>query len=383
MVRIESYHLKGEQMNFNFSEDQLLMKEEVKKLLDKENSVKRNRNILEGEEKFDKELWNQLVQMGLTATTIPEEYGGIGMGFLELCVIAEELGRGIAPVPFSSSVYLATTAILNSSNEDIKKEFLPKLASGEIIGTFAHSEKTTFPSESGISVAAKSGNITGKKVAVPDGDIANFALVSATSGKNKIGLYLVDLSADGVEIDSLETFDPSRSHADISFKNTPAQELSADAWEGIEKLLDQSAVLFAFEQVGGAEAAMNQAKDYAMGRYAFGRAIASFQAIKHKVADMYISLQLARSNCYYGAWALSNDAPELPTAAATARVSATKAFYECSKENIQTHGGMGATWEFDCHLFYRRARLLSANIGGQSLWKDKLVSSIERSNLPQ
>tara|TARA_X000000950_G_scaffold240652_1_gene293814 strand:+ start:1682 stop:2833 length:1152 start_codon:yes stop_codon:yes gene_type:complete len=382
MVRIESYHLKGEQMNFNFSEDQLLMKEEVKKLLDKENSVKRNRNILEGEEKFDKELWNQLVQMGLTATTIPEEYGGIGMGFLELCVIAEELGRGIAPVPFSSSVYLATTAILNSSNEDIKKEFLPKLASGEIIGTFAHSEKTTFPSESGISVAAKSGNITGKKVAVPDGDIANFALVSATSGKNKIGLYLVDLSADGVEIDSLETFDPSRSHADISFKNTPAQELSADAWEGIEKLLDQSAVLFAFEQVGGAEAAMNQAKDYAMGRYAFGRAIASFQAIKHKVADMYISLQLARSNCYYGAWALSNDAPELPTAAATARVSATKAFYECSKENIQTHGGMGATWEFDCHLFYRRARLLSSNIGSQGIWKDKLITSLEKSNSP-
>ena len=382
MVRIESYHLKGEQMNFNFSEDQLLMKEEVKKLLDKENSVKRNRNILEGEEKFDKELWNQLVQMGLTATTIPEEYGGIGMGFLELCVIAEELGRGIAPVPFSSSVYLATTAILNSSNEDIKKEFLPKLASGEIIGTFAHSEKTTFPSESGISVAAKSGNISGKKVAVPDGDIANFALVSATSGKNKIGLYLVDLSADGVEIDSLETFDPSRSHADISFKNTPAQELSADAWEGIEKLLDQSAVLFAFEQVGGAEAAMNQAKDYAMGRYAFGRAIASFQAIKHKVADMYISLQLARSNCYYGAWALSNDAPELPTAAATARVSATKAFYECSKENIQTHGGMGATWEFDCHLFYRRARLLSSNIGSQGIWKDKLITSLEKSNSP-
>ena len=369
-------------MNFNFSEDQLLMKEEVKKLLDKENSVKRNRNILEGEEKFDKELWNQLVQMGLTATTIPEEYGGIGMGFLELCVIAEELGRGIAPVPFSSSVYLATTAILNSSNEDIKKEFLPKLASGEIIGTFAHSEKTTFPSESGIAVAAKSGKITGKKVAVPDGDIANFALVSATSGKDKIGLYLVDLSADGVEIESLETFDPSRSHADISFKNTPAQELSADAWEDIEKLLDQSAVLFAFEQVGGAEAAMNQAKDYAMGRYAFGRAIASFQAIKHKVADMYISLQLARSNCYYGAWALSNDAPELPTAAATARVSATKAFYECSKENIQTHGGRGATWEFDWHLFYRRARLLSSNIGSQGIWKDKLITSLEKSNSP-
>ena len=369
-------------MNFNFSEDQLLMKEEVKKLLDKENSVKRNRNVLESDEKFDKELWGQLVQMGLTATTIPEEYGGIGMGFLELCVIAEELGRGIAPVPFSSSVYLATTAILNTSNEDLKKDYLPKLASGDIIGTLAHSEKTTFPSESRISVSCKSGKISGKKIAVPDGDIANFAIVSAKTDKDKIGLFLVDLSSKEVEINSLETFDPSRSHADITFNNAEAKELSNDAWENIEKLLNQSAVLFAFEQVGGAEAAMNQAKEYAMGRYAFGRAIASFQAIKHKVADMYIALQLARSNCYYGAWALSNDAPELPTAAATARVSATKAFYECSKENIQTHGGMGATWEFDCHLFYRRARLLSSNIGSQGIWKDKLITSLEKSNSP-
>ena len=368
-------------MNFSFSNEQILMQEEVKKLLDKENSVKRNRTILEGEEKFDEELWKSLVAMGLTATTIPEEYGGIGMGFLELCVIAEELGRGIAPVPFSSSVYLATTAILNSSNEDLKKEYLPKLAGGEIIGTFAHSEKTSFPDESGITVSASGNKISGQKIAVPDGDIADFAIVSATSGKN-VGLYLVNLKNDKVIIETLDTFDPSRSHANVTFENAEAVLLQDDAWTSIEKLLDQSAVLFAFEQVGGAEAAMNMAKEYAMGRYAFGRAIASFQAIKHKVADMYVSLQLARSNCYYGAWALSNDSPELPTAAATARVSATKAFYECSKENIQTHGGMGATWEFDCHLYYRRARLLSSNIGSQGIWKDKLITSLEKSNSP-
>lgn len=368
-------------MNFNFSDEQILMQEEVRKLLDKENSVKRNRTILEGEEKFDIELWKSLVNMGLTATTIPEEYGGIGMGFLELCVIAEELGRAIAPVPFSSSVYLATTCLLNSTNDELKKEYLPKLANGETIGTLAHSEKTTFPSESGISVSFKGGKLSGKKIAVPDGDIADFAIVTAINGK-KVGLYVVNLKGEGVEINSLETFDPSRSHADITFTDAEATSLEEDAWDSIEKLLDQSAVLFAFEQVGGAEASMNMAKDYAMGRFAFGRAIASFQAIKHKVADMYVSLQLARSNCYYGAWALSNDAAELPTAAATARVSATQAFYECSKENIQTHGGMGATWEFDCHLFYRRARLLSSNIGSQGIWKDKLVTSLEKSNLP-
>ena len=272
-------------MNFSFSNEQILMQEEVKKLLDKENSVKRNRTILEGEEKFDEELWKSLVAMGLTATTIPEEYGGIGMGFLELCVIAEELGRGIAPVPFSSSVYLATTAILNSSNEDLKKEYLPKLAGGEIIGTFAHSEKTSFPDESGITVSASGNKISGQKIAVPDGDIADFAIVSATSGKN-VGLYLVNLKNDKVTIETLDTFDPSRSHANVTFENAEAVLLQDDAWTSIEKLLDQSAVLFAFEQVGGAEAAMNMAKEYAMGRYAFGRAIASFQAIKHKVADL-------------------------------------------------------------------------------------------------
>ena len=247
-------------MNFSFSNEQILMQEEVRKLLDKENSVKRNRTILEGEEKFDQELWKSLVGMGLTATTIPEEYGGIGMGFLELCVIAEELGRGIAPVPFSSSVYLATTAILNSSNEEVKKDYLPKLAGGEIIGTFAHSEKNTFPNESGISVSSNGNKISGQKIAVPDGDIADFAVVSATNGKN-IGLFLVNLKDDKVTIETLDTFDPSRSHANITFDNADGILLEDDAWTSIEKLLDQSAILFAFEQVGGAEAAMNMAKE--------------------------------------------------------------------------------------------------------------------------
>ena len=125
---------------------------------------------------------------------------------------------------------------------------------------------------------------------------------------------------------------------------------------------------------------MDMAKEYALGRFAFGRPIASFQAIKHKIADMYIAVELARSNCYFGAWALSTNSPELPTAAATARVSASKAFYECSKENIQTHGGMGFTWEFDCHLYYRRCRQLAANIGSQAIWKNKLINSLEKAN---
>ena len=135
-------------------------------------------------------------------------------------------------------------------------------------------------------------------------------------------------------------------------------------------------MLVAFEQVGGAQAALDMAREYALGRFAFGRPIASFQAIKHKLVDMYVAIELARSNAYYGAWALSTGAKELPVAAAAARVSATEAFWLAAKENIQTHGGMGFTWEFDCHLYYRRAKLLALQLGSARSWKHKLIARL-------
>ena len=365
-------------MNFEFSADQMQLKDIARKFLEKEGAVERARNVLEGEESFDENLWQQIIEMGFTATAIPEEYGGLGLGYLELCVIAEELGRSLAPTPFSSSVYLATEAILNSEDDSLKQNYLPSLANGEKIGSFAHSESNTSPTESNIQCNVSGNALSGKKIAVVDGDISNFFVVSAKNGSN-VGLYLVDASSDGVGIERQPTLDPSRSHASVIFENAACHELQSE-WSSVTNLLDRAAVLFAFEQLGGAEACMDMAREYAMGRYAFGRSIASFQAIKHKLADMYIAVELARSNCYYGAWALSTDAPELPTAAATARVSASQAFHECSKENIQTHGGMGFTWEFDCHLYYRRCRQLAANIGSQAIWKDKLISSLERAN---
>ena len=319
--------------------------------------------------------------MGWTATTIPEEFDGLGLGYLELCVIAEELGRSLAPTPFSSSVYLATEALINQGSKEQHQKYLSKLAAGEIVGTLAHTETTNSPSPENLNCELKNNKLNGTKIAVTDGDVANFAVVSAKEG-DKVVLGLVDLSSKGVEVTSQNTLDPSRSHACIKFKDADAEILgsSQNGWTALQEILDRAAVLFAFEQLGGAEACMNMAKEYAMGRFAFGRPIASFQAIKHKIADMYIAVELARSNCYFGAWALSTDAPELATAAATARVSASKAFHECSKENIQTHGGMGFTWEFDCHLYYRRCRQLAANIGSQAVWKNKLISSLERAN---
>ena len=368
-------------MNFEFSSDQMLLRDQARKFLEGEESIKKAREVLEGNQTHINELWKSVIEMGWTATTIPEEFDGLGLGYLELCVIAEELGRSLAPTPFSSSVYLATEALLNHGSKEQQQNYLPKLASGEIVGTLAHTETTTAPSQENLSCEFNNDQLNGIKIVVPDGDIANFAIVSAKEGK-KLVLCLVKLSQSGVNINSQNTLDPSRSHASISFENAKAEPLGSneDGWTALQGVLDRAAVLFAFEQLGGAEACMNMAKEYAMGRFAFGRPIASFQAIKHKIADMYISVELARSNCYFGAWALSTNAPELPTAAATARVSASKAFHECSKENIQTHGGMGFTWEFDCHLYYRRCRQLAANIGSQAVWKNKLINSLERAN---
>ncbi|MCC5871616.1 MAG: acyl-CoA/acyl-ACP dehydrogenase [Gammaproteobacteria bacterium] len=372
-------------MNFEFSEDQNMLREQAQNFLRAKSDSKAVRRILEGDEPFDQALWKGMVDLGWTGVTIPEEYGGIGLGHLELCVIAEELGRTLAPTPFASSVYLATEALLQFGSEAQKQAWLPKLAAGEVIGTVAVGEGTQTTTQKNMQVSAKSGQLHGTKLPVADGDVADIAIVIAKDADTAASLYLVELGGKGVNRKAVKTLDPTRSHAQITFDGAPAELLGAAGagWSQLEKLFDRAAILFAWEQVGGAEASLQMARDYAMGRYAFGRPIASFQAIKHKLADMYIAHTLARSNCYYGAWALSTDAPELPLAAATARVSATEAFHECSKENIQTHGGMGFTWEFDCHLYYRRSKLLSLNLGSLPRWKDRLVTRLEESNLAQ
>jgi alkylation response protein AidB-like acyl-CoA dehydrogenase len=201
-------------------------------------------------------------------------------------------------------------------------------------------------------------------------------------GENVISLFVVDLSGPGVNRESLETIDPSRSYARITFDGAPAEPLGAegDGWRIAEQVMDRAAILTAFEQVGGADRALEMARDYALDRMAFGRPIGSFQAIKHLLADMYVSATLARSNCYYGAWALASSAAELPIAAATARVSATQAFQHCAKNNIQTHGGMGFTWAFDCHLYYRRSNALALSLGSLSTWEDLLIERMRGAN---
>jgi len=361
-------------MNFDFSDDQKQLREQARKFLAEKCAPKAVRAVLDGKAPYDRELWNGLAEMGFLGVAIPEEFGGAGAGHLELCVIAEEMGRALAPVPFSSTVYLAAEAVLIAGSEAQKRKWLPAIASGEAIGTLALFEGKGNPSPHGV------------KKPVPDGAIADFAVVAARTGSSgrdsDISLFVVDLKGSGVEAKDLTNLDPTRGQAELTFKNCKAEPLGAtgEGWSILAQVLDRAAVLIAFEQVGGADRALEMGRDYALDRIAFGRPIGSFQAVKHMLADMYVSATLARSNCYYGAWALSTNASELPEAAAASRISATQAFQHCAKNNIQVHGGMGFTWEFDCHMYYRRANVLALSLGSLSYWEDALIDRMRKRN---
>jgi len=368
-------------MNLDFSPEQQRMREAARRFLAERCTPAVVRKVFEGQEGYDKGLWRELAELGYLGIAIPEEFGGSGGGYLELCVIAEELGRVLAPVPVASSTYLAAEFLKVGGSPEQQAAYLPKLAAGASIGTFAMAEGAGEPLAGSLRARVEGGRLTGTKTPVADGDTADFAIVAAGgAGSPGASLYIVDLHGAGVARRPLATIDPSRSFAELTFRAAPAEPLAVggDGERVLARVLDGAAVLMAFEQLGGADFALEAACAYAKERWAFGRPIGSNQAIKHMLADMYVSATLARSNCYYGAWALSTGADALGEAAASARISATQAFQHCARNNIQVHGGSGFTWAVDCHLYYRRSNLLALALGGLAPWEDRLVDKLRR-----
>ncbi len=365
-------------MDFDFSADEKLVREQTGRYLADHCGTRVVRDVLEGRANYARDVWQGLGQMGLMATALPESYGGVDAGYATLCLVAQELGAHVAPTPFGSSVYLATEAVLQFGSSAQKETWLPRLGKGEVIGTFAVDEGRENVSAKTLGSVADGGSLSGTKL-VSDGGIADVAIVLAREGAGA-GLYIADLKDASVSRERVDTVDPTRDTARVTFARTPVERLGdAEGWSALNRVYDRAAVLFAFEQIGGAQAALDMAVAYAQERFAFGRPIGSFQALKHMMADMYVALKLAESNCYYAAWALATDSKDLPLAAATARVSATQAYQLCSRDNIQVHGGMGFTWEFDCHLYYRRSNYLALQLGGLTAWEDKLVNALPRS----
>ena len=373
-------------MNFDFSDDQKSLQDETHRFLRDRCDLSVARLVLDDQQQaYSESVWRELVELGWTGITIPEQYGGIGLGYLELCVMAEEMGRFLAPVPFSSTLYQFCEALLNGASKTLKQEILPQVAAGKLIGTMAFAEGIGFPDPDRIGVRFKAGKLYGDKWPVADAMIAGAAVVLAVNEDNDPCLCFLDLDQEAVHRRQLESVDPSRSQGGLEFFGAEAENLTAfeggsgkSGWQLFQRVLNAAAVLFAFEQIGGADACLAAATEFSRERHAFGRPIGSFQAIKHKLVDVYVANQLARSNAYYGAWALATGAEELPLAASVARVSATQAYEYAASENIQVHGGMGFTWEADCHLYLRRSRTLALLIGSSGLWKKQVTSELQR-----
>lgn len=369
-------------MNFDFSDDAKLMRDEARRFLQDRCPTKVVRRALDGEVSYDEDLWREIARLGWTGVAIPEEFGGSGIGAEAMCLLAGELGAALAPVPFSSSVYLGAQAVLLAGDTAQKHEMLPAIAAGESIATLALAEGWGNPSATAIKTEFRNGRIVGFKSPVPDGAIADFAVVVAKDTGGSVGLYAVRLKSEAVTAKTLKSVDPTRNYASLEFRSAQAIPMlgNGGGWPLVQSILERAAVFLAFEQIGGAEACLTMGKNYALDRYAFGRPIASFQAIKHRLADMYVSLELGRAHSYYAAWAISHDAPELAIAAAAARVAAIDAYYLSAKENIQIHGGMGFTWEMDCHLYYRRAKMLALLLGSAAYWRDRLIGELSQND---
>ena len=367
-------------MNFDFSPEQELLRDQARSFLTANCGAGLARKMLDGDDAAGDGLYKQMAELGWLGTAVPEEYGGFAAGGLELCVLAEELGRSLAPGPIATATYLAIPLLLLAGSEAQKRKYLPALVQGELTVTIAVNEGPRNATPKNVATLAKDGLITGVKYPVADGARADLALVLSSDAGGSF--HLVALSDPGVVREAIPAQDFGRPQAKVTFTNAAAEPLGTpgDGWSLLAQIYDHAAVLYAFEQMGGAHVALDQACDYARDRFAFGRAIGSYQGLKHKLANMYVAATLAKANCYYAAWALSTKstgAVELPLAAATARVSATKAYDLCASENIQIHGGMGCTWEVDCHLYYRRARSLAVNIGSNLIWEEKLVCALE------
>ncbi|MEC8986311.1 MAG: acyl-CoA dehydrogenase family protein [Actinomycetota bacterium] len=368
-------------MNFAFSEEQETLREFVRNFLEEKSAEAAVREQMETDEGFDPDVWQQMSeQMGLQSLIVPEEFGGQGFGYVELIVVLEEMGRALLCAPFFSSVVLAANTLIHSGDETAKADLLPKIASGTI-ATLAFTEENGKWDESGITMqASESSNgytLDGSKMYVLDGNTAEIILVAAKTA-NGVSLFHVDAGADGLTRTSLATMDQTRKQSKLDFSGTPATLIGEEGkgWDTLSTVLDLAAVGLAAEQVGGAQMCLDMAVEYAKVRVQFGRPIGSFQAIKHKCADMLLEVESAKSAAYYAGWCAAEMNDELPSTASLAKAYCSEAYFHSAAENIQIHGGIGFTWEHPAHLYFKRAKSSELLFGDPTYHRELLAQRI-------
>ncbi len=374
-------------MNFAFSEEQDQLRDAVRKFLEAKSPETEVRRLMETTEGYDPAVWSQMAnELGLQSLHIPEAYGGQGFSWVELGIVLEEQGRALLCAPYFSTVVLAANAILNAGTEDQKAALLPGIASGETIATLAFTEPNGKWDAAGITLeATPSGDgatLTGTKMFVLDGHIANLIVVAAraagTTGEDGISFYTVDGDAAGLIRTALATMDQTRKQAKLEFNGVQATLLgtAGAGWAALSKTLDQAAVGLCNEMVGGGQYVLDESVQYAKDRVQFGRPIGSFQAIKHKCADMLLEIESAKSAAYYASWAAAEDNDELPVVASLAKAYCSDAYFHATAENIQIHGGIGFTWEHDAHLYFKRAKSSEILFGDATYHRELLAQRI-------
>ena len=369
-------------MNFAFTEEQEELRKTVRAFLENKSPESAVREQMETEDGYDAAVWSQMgEQMGLQGLAIPEEFGGSGYSFVELGIVLEEMGRSLLCAPYFSTAVLAANALLHSGDEAAKKAHLPGIASGETVATLAFTEPSGKWDEAGITMeATASGDgytLDGTKMFVLDGHTADLIIVAARTAKG-VSLFTVAGDAAGLTRTALSTMDQTRKQAKLEFAGTPATLLGTegDGWKVLSTVLDLAAVALAAEQVGGAQKVLEMAVEYAKVRVQFGRPIGSFQAIKHKCADMLLEVESAKSAAYYGMWCAAEMNDELPSVASLAKAYCSEAYFHATAENIQIHGGIGFTWEHPAHLYFKRAKSSELLFGDPTYHRELLAQRI-------
>ncbi len=368
-------------MDFAFSEEQEQLREFVRSFLEDKASEAAVREQMATEQGYDTAVWDQMSeQMGLQALTIPEEYGGQGFGYVELIVVLEEMGRALLCAPYFSTVVLAANTLIHCEDDSAKAELLPQIASGTT-ATLAFTEESGKWDESGITMSATASGdgytLDGVKMYVLDGHTAEIILVAARTDAG-VSLFQVAADAEGLTRTPLATMDQTRKQARLEFSGTPAKLIGSDGggWAVLERVLDLAAVALAAEQVGGAQMCLEMSVDYAKVRVQFGRPIGSFQAIKHKCADMLLEVESSKSAAYYAGWCAAELNDELPSTASLAKAYCSEAYFHAAAENIQIHGGIGFTWEHPAHLYFNRAKSSELLFGDPTYHRELLAQRI-------
>jgi alkylation response protein AidB-like acyl-CoA dehydrogenase len=377
-------------MNFGFNEEQELLRSTARKFFDNECASEIVRKLMDGPEGMTPDLWKKIAEQGWTGLIFPDAHGGMGLGFVDLVVLMEEMGRAVVPGPFFSTVLLGGLAIREAGTDAQKKAWLPKISSGEARATLAWMEPSAELGARGITLqaTAKVGGFTlnGTKLFVQDAHTADVIVVAARTGSGQspeegISLFLVPKGTPGMSVTLLPTMDQTRKLCEVGLKDVAlgAEALMGQAgsgWTALARVIDRATVALCAEMCGGAQKVLEMTVEYAKIRQAFGRPIGSYQGVKHKAADMLVDVENSKSITYYAAWAMDEGVPEGPLAVSMAKAYVSDAYRRVAGAGIQLHGGIGFTWEHDLHLYFKRAKGSEFTFGDATWHRERVAQLV-------